>query len=160
MLQNGVVSTTRGENGDHWTHAGGNRPSAFDGYTVYMLSTKHTSPLLRYGVAMLAVGVVFGLKLLLDPLIAQDVPFLLVFGAIMISAWYGGLGSGLLATVASGLTADSFFYPKGPFSGFSPETEPLIVFFLEGTLVCLLTEALRVAEVDLPTKREDPDHAE
>jgi hypothetical protein len=34
------------------------------------------------------------------------------------------------------------------------------VFFLEGTLVCLLTEALRVAEVDLPTKREDPDHAE
>src|SRR5215208_8415569 len=112
-----------------------------------MSATMGENALLRYGVAVLVVGVAFAIKLLLDPLIAQDVPFLLVFGAIMVSAWYGGLGSGLLATVASGLTADSFFYPKGPFSGFSPETEPLIVFFLEGTLVCLLTEALRVAEV-------------
>jgi hypothetical protein len=56
-----------------------------------MLSIKHTSPLLRYGVAVLAVGVAFAIKLLLDPLISQDVPFLLVFGAIMVSAWYGAL---------------------------------------------------------------------
>jgi len=56
-----------------------------------MLAIKHTSPFLRYGVAMLAVGMAFAIKLLLDPLIEQDVPFLLVFGAIMVSAWYGGL---------------------------------------------------------------------
>jgi len=102
--------------------------------------------LLRYGVAVLAVGVAFGLKLLLDPLIVQDVPFLLVFGAIMVSAWYGGLGPGLLATAAAGLATDYFFlYPKGTFSGFSLEAVPLLVFLLEGTLVCLLTEALRAA---------------
>src|SRR5215212_10277988 len=113
-----------------------------------MLSVKHTSPFLRYGVAVLAVGVAFAIKLLLDPLIVQDVPFLLVFGAIIVSAWYGGLGPGLLATVAAGLTADYFFlYPKGSFSGFSLETVPLLVFFLEGTLVCLLIEALRAARV-------------
>src|SRR5215203_5940585 len=61
-----------------------------------MPSIRHTSPLLRYGVAVLAVGVAFGLKLLLDPLIVQDVPFLLVFGAIMVSAWFGGLDHRLL----------------------------------------------------------------
>ena len=111
-----------------------------------MLSVKHTSPFLRYGVAVLAVGVAFGLKLLLDPLIVQDVPFLLVFGAIMVSAWYGGLGPGLLATVAAGLATDYFFLPpKGSFSWFGLETVPLLVFLAEGTLVCLLAEALRAA---------------
>src|SRR5215203_4573408 len=113
-----------------------------------MPSIRHTSPLLRYGVAALAVGVAFGLKLLLDPLIVQDVPFLLVFGAIMVSAWFGGLGPGLLATVAAGLTTDYFFLdPRGTVSGFSLEDVPLLVFFLEGTLVCLLAEALRAARL-------------
>ena len=59
-----------------------------------MPSMKHTSLLLRYGVAVLAVGVAFAIKLLLDPLIVQETPFLLIFGAILISAWYGGLGPG------------------------------------------------------------------
>src|SRR5215208_2972159 len=111
-----------------------------------MPSIKHTSPLLRYGVAVLAVGVAFGLKLLLDPIIVQDVPFLLVFGAIMVSAWFGGLGPGLLATVTAGLTTDYFFLdPKVTVSGLSLESVPLLVFLLEGTLVCLLVEALRAA---------------
>jgi len=111
-----------------------------------MLSIKRTSPLLRYGVAVLAVGMAFLVKLLLDPLIVQDVPFLLIFGAIIISAWYGGLGPGLLATFTGGLAADYFsLQPTGSLSGFSLETVPLLVFFLEGTLVCLLTEALLAA---------------
>ena len=111
-----------------------------------MLSMKRTSPLLRYGVAALAVEVAFVIKLLLDPLIVQNTPFLLVFGAIMVSAWYGGLGPGLFATFAAGLATDYFFlHPQGTFSGFSLEAVPLLAFVLEGTLVCLLTEALRTA---------------
>src|SRR5919112_1154418 len=83
-----------------------------------MPSIRHTSPLLRYGVAVVAVGVAFGLKLLLDPLIVQDVPFLLVFGAIMVSAWFGGLGPGLLVTFTGGLAEDYFFLPPpGSLSG-------------------------------------------
>jgi PAS domain S-box-containing protein len=111
-----------------------------------MLTTKHTSLLLRYGVAVLAVGVAFLIKLLLDPLMVQGTPFLLIFGAIMISAWYGGLGPGLLAALTGGLAADYFFLPStGSLSGFSLETVPLLVFLVEGTLVCLLVEALRAA---------------
>src|SRR5919106_857837 len=127
-----------------------------------MLSMKHTSPLLRYGVAVLAVGMAFLVKLLLDPLIVQDVPFLLVFGAIMVSAWYGGLGPGLLATVAAGLATDYFFLqPTSSFSEFSLETVPLLAFFLEGTLVCLLTEALRAARVRAEgSKQEAERHRE
>src|SRR5215203_5265529 len=111
-----------------------------------MLAIKHTSLLLRYGVAVLAVGIAFLVKLLLDPLIVQNVPFLLVFGAIMASAWYGGLGPGLLATVVAGLVTDYFFLPpEGAFARFSLETVPILVFFAEGILVCLLAEALRTA---------------
>src|ERR671913_1358252 len=98
-----------------------------------MLAIKHTSPLLRYGVAVLAVGMAFLVKLLLDPLIVQETPFLLVFGAIMISAWYGGLGPGLLATVAAGLATDYFFLPPvNAFSGHWSEAIPLVLYMVEG----------------------------
>ena len=53
--------------------------------------------LLRYGVAVLSVLAALGLKLLIDPLIVQRIPFMFVFAAVIVSAWYGGFGPGLLA---------------------------------------------------------------
>jgi PAS domain S-box-containing protein len=101
---------------------------------------------LRYGVAMAAVGAALGTKLLLDPLTVQDTPFLLVFGAIIVSSWYGGLGPGLLATAVSALATDYFFlYPRGILTGFSLEGIDVITFILEGVLVSLLTSSLRSA---------------
>src|ERR671915_247621 len=101
---------------------------------------------LRYGVAMLAVGGALGIKLLLDPLTVQDTPFLLVFGAIIVSAWYGGLGPGLLATAVSALATDYFFlYPRGTITGFSVEGIDVLAFTLEGVLVSVLTSSLRSA---------------
>src|SRR5215203_4604351 len=101
---------------------------------------------LRYGVAVLAVGAALGIKLLLDPLTVQDTPFLLVFGAIIVSSWYGGLGPGLLATTASALATDYFFlYPRGTLTGFSVEGIDVLAFMLEGILVSVLTSSLRSA---------------
>jgi PAS domain S-box-containing protein len=108
-----------------------------------MYSIKRTSPILRYGVAVLVAGVAVGIKLLLDPVILQDVPFLLLFGAVMLSAWYGGLGPGLLTMVLSGLATNYLFLrPQDPLA---LGAIPLLVFFVEGTLICLLTGALRTA---------------
>src|SRR5688572_8469609 len=101
---------------------------------------------LRYGVAALVVGAAVLVKLLLDPLTAQDTPFLLILGAIMVSAWYGGLGPGLLATGLSALATDYFFLnPKVSFTALGPELLDLAAFVLEGVLVCLLTASLRSA---------------
>src|SRR5918992_1725230 len=101
---------------------------------------------LRYGVATLAVGVALLVKLLLDPLTVQDTPFLLVFSAVIVSAWYGGLGPGLMATGMSVLATDYFFlYPRGSFSGFSVEGIDVATLALEGVLVSVLTSSLRSA---------------
>src|SRR5215208_1279930 len=124
-----------------------------------MLSIKHTSPLLRYGVAVLAVGAAFVIGLLLGPRIAQDVSFLLVFGVVAASAWYGGLGPGLLATAAAGLATDFFFLPpQGSFSVLSLERVPLLLFFLEGMLDCLLAEALRAARSRAEGSKLEAEH--
>ncbi len=109
-------------------------------------STISPSRPMRYGVALASVGLALGFKLLLDPLTIQDTPFLLTFGAIMVSAWYGGLGPGLLATVLAALIADYFFlHPRGAFSGLSPQAAPLVAFLLEGGLVSFLASSLRSA---------------
>ena len=101
---------------------------------------------MRYGVAVLAVGAALLVKVLLDPLTAQETPFLLVFGAIMVSAWYGGLGPGLLATGLSALATDYFFLsPQGSFLLFGTEIVDLSVLVLEGVLVSVLTSSLRSA---------------
>lgn len=67
------------------------------------------SRLQRYGVAVLAVTIALLLKLLLDRLIEIESPFLLFFAAVMVSTWYGGMGSGTLATALAALVSDYFF---------------------------------------------------
>src|SRR5215211_6493554 len=101
---------------------------------------------LRYGVAALAVGVVLALKLLLDPWITAESPFLLLAGAVVVSAWFGGLGSGLLATFLGALCANYFFLPpEGTFTGLGVAFLPLLLFALQGLLISWLIDALRSA---------------
>ena len=122
-------------------------PARAEGRTGPLVPVKRSidSPL-RYGVAALVVAAAVLVKLLLDPLTTQDTPFLLILGAIMVSAWYGGLGPGLLATGLSALATDYFFlHPKVSFTTFGPELLDLGAFVLEGVVVCLLTASLRSA---------------
>lgn len=55
------------------------------------------SPLLAFCLALLAVGNVVGARLLISPWVGAGVPFQLSFVSIAVTAWYGGLGPGLLA---------------------------------------------------------------
>src|SRR5215208_5249956 len=115
-------------------------------------SVSYPPLLLRYGIAVASVTLVLGLRLLLDSLFLQDTLLLLIFGAtslsasVMVSAWYGGLGPGLLATaLAAGIIDYFFLYPVGAFSGLSIEATLLVAFVLEGKLISSLAAALRFA---------------
>jgi signal transduction histidine kinase len=70
--------------------------------------TDNRSPLLRYVVSVITVAAALGLNLLSWPLV-RGTPSSLFFAAVMVSAWYGGLGPGILATVLSALSLDYFF---------------------------------------------------
>jgi signal transduction histidine kinase/CheY-like chemotaxis protein len=105
------------------------------------------SPLLAYGVAVATTLLVLALKLMLEPFIDEESPFLLFFAAVWVTAWYGGLGPGLLATVLAAIISDYFFLPPYyQFFGYtSGQTIKLSLFMLEGGLISQLTLSLNSA---------------
>lgn len=102
---------------------------------------------LRYGVAVASVALATGLKLLLDPLLLQQAPFLLLAGAVMVAAWFGGLGPGLVATALGALSADYFYLaPVGSFTGPVGAGFWLqVLFVLQGVLITALAQALHLS---------------
>lgn len=67
-------------------------------------------PLWRYGVAVLSTSLVTALTIALQPFLRHGV-MALFFASVMVSAWYGGLGPGLLASLLSVLASQFFFFP-------------------------------------------------
>lgn len=68
------------------------------------------STLWGYGITVLAVALALLLALLVKPLIGAHVVPVFLF-AVLVSAWYGGRGPGLLATLCSALLISFFFLP-------------------------------------------------
>jgi len=106
------------------------------------------SQLSRYGIAGLSVLLATLVMLLLDPLLAMtQSPFLLFFGAVVVSAWSGGFGPGLVATALSGFVSAYYFIP--PFYSLSLTWASglrLSLFLLEGVLISVFAGKLRVAQ--------------
>ena len=63
----------------------------------------------RYGLAVVAVGLAAAVKWLVDPALEAESPFLLFVVAIVVGAWFGGLGPGLFATGLSLVVCDYLF---------------------------------------------------
>jgi len=106
------------------------------------------SRLQRYGFAVLAVAIALLVKLLLAPLIQEESPFLLFFAPLVVSAWYGGLGPGLLATVLASLSSDYFFLiPTYSFTLISfGKGLRLCLFLIEGFSISWLSATLKAAK--------------
>ncbi len=100
---------------------------------------------LRYSVAVLAVLLALGLMLWLDPWLAMtQSPFLMFFGAVMVSGWYGGMKPGVLATFLSALLSNYFFIdPKYSLALALPSSVRLSLFMLQGIVFSAVCEALR-----------------
>jgi PAS domain S-box-containing protein len=99
--------------------------------------------LLRYGVAVLAVGLALVGQLLLVPWFGGDpdaTPFIPFFAAVIVAAWLGGLGPGLVATALSALTSTYFFlFPQHSLEIISfGQGLRLAVFSIEGAFISWL----------------------
>ncbi|HYX18398.1 MAG TPA: PAS domain S-box protein [Nostoc sp.] len=115
--------------------------------------------LLHYGIALVSFALALGATLLLKTYLTPT-PAALFYVAVMVSAWYGGLGPGLLATVLSSLAINYFFFkPFEPHNITSlSKLVPLVVFILAAGLISSLNEsrrtAQRKAEASLKSLRE------
>ncbi|MBC6432847.1 PAS domain S-box protein [Nostoc sp. HG1] len=114
--------------------------------------------LLHYGIALLSVALALGVTLLLKAYLTLT-PAALFYVAVMVSAWYGGLVPGLLATVLSTLAINYFFFkPLYSHNITNLSLVPLVVFILAAGLISSLNEsrrtAQRKAEASLKSLRE------
>lgn len=113
------------------------------------------SPLLRYAIAVGAVGLAFVLTVLLQEKAEANV-FAVFLAAVMLSAWSAGLGPGLLATVVAGLTLDYFFIsPIHTIALDLGHLQRLTVFGLVALLISSLTGARKRSEEALRKARQD-----
>jgi PAS domain S-box-containing protein len=102
---------------------------------------------MRYSIAFAVTGATTLLRLSLDPLWDSKLPFSLFYLAIMISAWLGGLGPGLVTTSLSA-AAVAYFWIE-PYRSLwvknTADLSGLMVFLFIGVLISVLNEAWRLS---------------
>jgi len=95
------------------------------------------SLIMAYVVAVAVVVLAVALRLALTA-VGVKAPFLLITTAVVVSAWYGGIGPGLLATAIAALSTAESFVPLS-----ADEVVSLLVFVAEGVLITWLAASLR-----------------
>src|SRR6267143_6033928 len=86
-----------------------------------------------YGIAVLSVTVALIISRW-PALHLQDAPVSLFLCAVMLSAWFGGVGPGLLATTLSDLAFDYYFLAPMHSLAAKPEEIPRLVIFTVSAL--------------------------
>jgi K+-sensing histidine kinase KdpD len=113
-------------------------------------------PLQVYGLAVLTVAAALALVLLLDPVLPNR-PSVLFLAAVIISAQYRGLRSGLAATVLSVVCLSYFFFPPTS-SLMVSEFEHimwLVLFVTVAVLISSLNESRQKAEEQLRLSNQE-----
>src|SRR5262245_45950026 len=113
----------------------------------YRLEKKYMSALhsksSQYFVAIVATAVVFTARFLLNSDLGDVAPLLMFTLSVMVAAWYGGLGPGLLATALGALLGDYFFIE--PFYSFriysGAERIEEVIFLGIGIAISILSQA-------------------
>jgi PAS domain S-box-containing protein len=101
---------------------------------------------LRYALPLVGAALAFWLRLALHPSFLDRGPFLLPFFVVLATAWFAGLGPGLLATAASFLLATG--YPALGWVDIEPTgVVPALLRFGVGTVVvCFLVDRVQRGE--------------
>ncbi len=121
--------------------------------------TRLRQDLARYGVAL--ISFVLAWALLQSARLFTSTPFVLFYGAIMVSGWYGGLGPGVLVTALSALVLTHQVMPVLREVPPTPASDALrlIVFVVQGALISILTENLRRAQRNAVASQHEAEEA-
>jgi signal transduction histidine kinase len=112
-----------------------------------MKSNRFVQSVTRYGIAIGGAGLAAVLRVALDPVMSPHVTLIMFYPAIMIAAWHGGLGPGVVATVLSaGLVDYLWFAPVGSLAIASVADAVTVGLFIAmGLVISGLNEGLRRA---------------
>ena len=117
----------------------------------------------RYGVACGLVLAAFLLRLTIFGSLDTRIPFGLFLLAVMVVAWYGGLGPGLFATAAGLLLAGYFILPRTGALG-EAERTAILIYIINATLVSFLMDNLHARikklESDKTQRTQQPPDAD
>src|SRR5260370_39037963 len=110
----------------------------------------HETPrarLVAYGVAVLAPAVSLLVRWPLWPVLGDAVPHMTFFPAVMIAAYFGGFGPGLLDTILSAVAANYLIPQQLPSFQATRvnEVAALILFVLVGSIISGLSESMHRA---------------
>ncbi|MEX0742269.1 MAG: DUF4118 domain-containing protein, partial [Phycisphaeraceae bacterium] len=120
--------------------------------------------LMPYAMALLFAAMALGFRCMLYPLLGASAPLLVLVGAIIVSAWYGGVGPGLLTTAICALVGAYIFVPP-EWSLVVAETNDRVrvsLFVLQGILVSWLVgsrQAALMRALQEVTSRRDAEQA-
>ena len=108
--------------------------------------TENSSRPARYWVGVLAFVASLLARLALSPVLGTGVPYLFFIPGIVLSAWYGGLGSGLVTTALSAIAAAYLVHSQ--VAGFSTAaTLTWVIFVCIGSFLSWLNHAFRRSEL-------------
>jgi PAS domain S-box-containing protein len=98
----------------------------------------------RYAVAVIATGVALGSRMALAPSLGDRIPFATLYPALVLAAWYGGLGPALVSLAGGALGAwFVLIAPVGSFAiGAPADRVALVVFLVTGLVVAFLGHAI------------------
>jgi PAS domain S-box-containing protein len=102
---------------------------------------------LPYVVALLAVAAALALRAALDPWLGVRTPYVTVFGAVIVAAWYGGFAPALAAAALGWLGSDLLFVePRGRISSLdTPGVIEILAYAVSTILIAGLGGAMHRA---------------
>ncbi|MBT4502199.1 MAG: response regulator [Gemmatimonadetes bacterium] len=109
---------------------------------------------LRYVVAMAVIGAAVGLRVWPLGALELRIPWVTFYPAVMAAALYGGFSSGVLATVLSVLVVLFWSPTEYPFIDDPGDWLGMAVFSVNGTLISLMSGAMRRAREQATKARE------
>jgi PAS domain S-box-containing protein len=110
----------------------------------------------RYGFALAIVVAATALRLLLDTAFGNHVPYITYFVAVVLAAWFGGVGPAVMALLLGAAAAAYFFInPRHTLdiAGFG-EILGLALYLALGAIILALVQSVRAAHRQAEERRE------
>src|SRR5690349_12650636 len=107
----------------------------------------HNACIIGYGMAVVTIGAALVLRVWLEPMLGDRIPFATFFAGVAVTAWFGGLGPCLLA-IALGVIASWYFVlePRYTLALHLPyQLLGLVTFVITGLVIGAFSQRMRSA---------------